>query len=366
MDSIDKSINLLIESDDDEEFDMIVGGTEEELEDEELEAEEMSEADLATRKAASYKEAEELAAKLYDELVHQHGAQSMTILPVGVSAELTKENLARRIKHLPKTLKVDLLALINNGWELADIEDILNVAFEVSEYEGAPPEYDKAGMYESWKLDKSNQADDHYAFYVDGDKVITTTAGWDGPEKLAEWTDKGIPEPISRNAAMKKLVKLGVPESVVQGYIKKMGRDVAELAESEDIKAMYRKAGMKPPKGKGIHTKKFHRCVTQVGKKGKVDNPYAVCMSSMGRDAAVKKSHQRSEGVEKAVSMLLGESIIKEAKRPYERVNVKNTTPDAYLGWSVFVDDKKVASGLSQRQAEIRMQKEIDKMGGVR
>jgi hypothetical protein len=61
---------------------------------------------------------------------------------------------------------------------------------------------------------------------------------------------------------------------------------------------MYKNAGMEPPHpGKGIHTKKFHKCVTDVGEKGKVDNPQAVCMASLGKEKAVKKSHQR-EGIE--------------------------------------------------------------------
>jgi len=98
--------------------------------------------------------------------------------------------------------------------------------------------------------------------------------------------------------------------------------DFMELAESDEIKAMYRKAGMKPPKGRGIHTKKFHTCVTKVGKKAKEAgkkivsgdiqgdnevNPFSICMKSIGRDAAVKKSHRRAESIDKAVSILLGE-----------------------------------------------------------
>jgi len=68
-----------------------------------------------------------------------------------------------------------------------------------------------------------------------------------------------------------------------------------ELKETKDVKAMYRNAGMEPPHpGKGIHTKKFHKCVTSVGEKGG-KNPYAICMSSMGKDKAVKASHRTDE-----------------------------------------------------------------------
>lgn len=79
---------------------------------------------------------------------------------------------------------------------------------------------------------------------------------------------------------------------------------------SEDIKQMYKKAGMEPPDGKGIHTKKFHRCVTSVAKDAKKNgkkivtgdaegedevNPYAVCMAQLGKKKAVKKSHRESK-----------------------------------------------------------------------
>lgn len=71
---------------------------------------------------------------------------------------------------------------------------------------------------------------------------------------------------------------------------------------SEDIKQMYQKAGMKPPKGRGVHKKKFHRCVTKVAagakKRGKKVNPFAVCMSTLGAEKAVKASHRRSESME--------------------------------------------------------------------
>ena len=65
------------------------------------------------------------------------------------------------------------------------------------------------------------------------------------------------------------------------------------------IKAMYKKAGLKPPKGKGIHTVKFHSCIVKckVGqrKKGrkKVKSCYAVCMSSLGREKAIRKEHRK-------------------------------------------------------------------------
>ena len=64
---------------------------------------------------------------------------------------------------------------------------------------------------------------------------------------------------------------------------------------SEAIRKKYHKAGLKPPDGKGIHTEKFHSCVIDVKKSGTAANPYAVCMSSLGKTKAVKKSHQREQ-----------------------------------------------------------------------
>lgn len=63
---------------------------------------------------------------------------------------------------------------------------------------------------------------------------------------------------------------------------------------SKKIKAMYRKAGVKAPDGKGIHTEKFHRCVIKVTKSGSAVNPHAVCMAELGKEKAVKKSHRRA------------------------------------------------------------------------
>ena len=41
---------------------------------------------------------------------------------------------------------------------------------------------------------------------------------------------------------------------------------------------------MSMPRGKkkGLGTKKFHRCVTKVKRKGGGKNPYAICNASMG------------------------------------------------------------------------------------
>gem|GEM_PF-6648094 len=57
---------------------------------------------------------------------------------------------------------------------------------------------------------------------------------------------------------------------------------------------MYRKAGVTPPKGKGIHTKRAHECVINYRKKGMAkDEAWKRCMGGLGAKLAVKKSHQR-------------------------------------------------------------------------
>lgn len=70
---------------------------------------------------------------------------------------------------------------------------------------------------------------------------------------------------------------------------------------SKEIKDLYRRAlargakNIAVPKGKkGIHTKAFHSCVTKVAKSGSADNPYAVCMSRLGREKVVKKPHRKT------------------------------------------------------------------------
>jgi hypothetical protein len=42
-----------------------------------------------------------------------------------------------------------------------------------------------------------------------------------------------------------------------------------------------------------VHTKKFDSCVKKVKANSHVDNPYAVCQDSLGKDA-IRKAHQRT------------------------------------------------------------------------
>jgi len=67
---------------------------------------------------------------------------------------------------------------------------------------------------------------------------------------------------------------------------------------SKAIMALYTKAGIKPPVGKGEHTYAFHKIAVGI-KKAHPDYPmsrcYAIAMSMLGRNKAVKKSHWRNK-----------------------------------------------------------------------
>lgn len=65
---------------------------------------------------------------------------------------------------------------------------------------------------------------------------------------------------------------------------------------SKAIKKLYTDKGLTPPKGKGIHTYKFHDIASSVMQKkkqgkSKVKEPYALAMSMLGRNKAVNPSH---------------------------------------------------------------------------
>lgn len=63
---------------------------------------------------------------------------------------------------------------------------------------------------------------------------------------------------------------------------------------SKQIREIYRKKGVTPPDGKGIHTPAFHKIVAGIKASGqKGVNPYAVAMSKLGKEKAVKKGHRQ-------------------------------------------------------------------------
>ncbi len=100
-----------------------------------------------------------------------------------------------------------------------------------------------------------------------------------------------------KNFIKEELTKLYKLDLLKEEKIK-IEKELNLFNETKDVYAMYKKAGMEAPHpGKGIHTKKFHKCVTDVGDdKGK--NPYAICMSSLGKDKAVKADHRTDENAE--------------------------------------------------------------------
>lgn len=53
----------------------------------------------------------------------------------------------------------------------------------------------------------------------------------------------------------------------------------------------------------------FDRCVKHVKGKGKVDNPYAVCRTSMGTDAQIKARHKGEYSSKKVAS-----NVVKKLK----------------------------------------------------
>ena len=59
----------------------------------------------------------------------------------------------------------------------------------------------------------------------------------------------------------------------------------------KQIREVYRKAKVKAPNGKGIHTKKFHEVAVAVKKKNRgwsMSRAYATAMKTLGRDRSVK------------------------------------------------------------------------------
>lgn len=115
-------------------------------------------------------------------------------------------------------------------------------------------------------------------------------------------------------AASKALEDVADDASDAARAAKKMKREIdakaeaeetseSKIKETEDIKQMYRNAGLPTPDGKGIHTKAFHELAINVAKgyvkggdspKEAMDKAYPTAMKQLGKGKAVKKVH-RSE-----------------------------------------------------------------------
>lgn len=68
---------------------------------------------------------------------------------------------------------------------------------------------------------------------------------------------------------------------------------------SKRIKEKYRKAGLKPPDGKGIHTEKFHSMAVGIKKANPsypMERCYKIAMGQLGPAKAVNPSHRRKAG----------------------------------------------------------------------
>jgi transposase-like protein len=96
-----------------------------------------------------------------------------------------------------------------------------------------------------------------------------------------------------------------------------------EVDEGADIAAMYKKADLPAPDGKGIHTKAFHELAIKIAKsyveggdskKDALDKAYPTAMKQLGKKKAVKKAHRKDESVN-----IVKELQVKEAATRAER-----------------------------------------------
>lgn len=64
---------------------------------------------------------------------------------------------------------------------------------------------------------------------------------------------------------------------------------------SKEIIDLYRKAGLVPPKGRGIHTVAAHKCVIGYLKKGfSKSEAWRRCVGAL-KEKAIKKGHRRKK-----------------------------------------------------------------------
>lgn len=63
-------------------------------------------------------------------------------------------------------------------------------------------------------IKNSGQADDHAAIFVDGVKIVTTSAGW-GSNSLALWED-GMPTGVNGQGAVAALVDTGMDYNIAR------------------------------------------------------------------------------------------------------------------------------------------------------
>lgn len=62
------------------------------------------------------------------------------------------------------------------------------------------------------------------------------------------------------------------------------------------IKKAYTSKGLTPPKGRGIHTQKFHNMASAMMAEGTPKKiAYATAMKKLGKNKAVNKSHRKNK-----------------------------------------------------------------------
>jgi hypothetical protein len=114
--------------------------------------------------------------------------------------------------------------------------------------------------------------------------------------------------------------------------IEKMKTNECILNESEDVKKLYKAAGLPAPKGKGEHTMAFHKKAIAVAKsyvkrgdspKEALKKAYPTAMKQLGKKKAVKKAHQKNESKstnsEKSISSFVGVVNELKAREAYTR-----------------------------------------------
>lgn len=162
---------------------------------------------------------------------------------------------------------------------------------------------------------KDFKINDRYSGYVvlnpkyeDGAKDLIKDSIWNldlisKSFKLTKTQQKSIDE---EKRQLDEEYKLITKKSLLEGtdgnteseYIKKKKGE--KIEKSKEIKELYRKRGVTPPEGKGIHTKEFHDLASKLMQEGMdKDVAYATAMKKLGRDRAVKKEHWDND-VEKA------------------------------------------------------------------
>lgn len=140
------------------------------------------------------------------------------------------------------------------------------------------------------------------------------------------WSDMGLWRVVDAIIEEEAKIDAGLAAKGATGEVKQRKEtDESKVNECKDVKVLYEKAGFKPPKGKGIHTKAFHKCVINYAgkiKSGKMKKDEACkrCMGGLGKKNAVKKAHRKNESIIQVVDYI--NELLNEKRGPWgERLN---------------------------------------------